>query len=126
MPMPVLRSCYLSPTMPTMPAMFTPVAKELSLDHLVLTVKDPDASIAFYQHFLGAEHTVFTSKGTERHALLFGNQKINLHVSGIGFEPKARTAQSAPRICAFSLKTMWRRSLRNRSPPESRCLRAEK
>lgn len=31
----------------------------------------------------------FTSGGVERHALSFGQQKINLHVGGKEFEPKA-------------------------------------
>ncbi len=69
------------------------ISKAISLDHLVLTVKSIPASVTFYQRFLGMQHTVFTSKGSERHALLFGSQKINLHESGSEFEPKARTVQ---------------------------------
>lgn len=56
------------------------------LDHLVLTVKDLDTTIKFYREALGMQHEVF---GDSRHALKFGEQKINLHVSGKEFEPKA-------------------------------------
>lgn len=69
------------------------IATVLSLDHLVLTVKDLDASVAWYEKYLGMKHTSFTSGGVERHALSFGSQKINLHVSGHEFEPKAQTVQ---------------------------------
>jgi catechol 2,3-dioxygenase-like lactoylglutathione lyase family enzyme len=58
-----------------------------SLDHLVLTVKDIDASCAFYSRVLGMEVTSF---GAGRKALAFGLQKINLHQAGREFEPKAQ------------------------------------
>lgn len=69
------------------------IATAASLDHLVLTVKDLDASLAFYEKYLGMKHTSFTSGGVHRHALSFGQQKINLHVSGKEFEPKAAEVQ---------------------------------
>ncbi|KAH8682105.1 Glyoxalase/Bleomycin resistance protein/Dihydroxybiphenyl dioxygenase [Xylariales sp. PMI_506] len=69
------------------------IANVRSLDHLVLTVKDLQSTIKFYETVLGMKHTVFVSKGDERHALIFGQQKINLHVSGKEFEPKAQTVQ---------------------------------
>lgn len=56
------------------------------LDHLVLTVKDVDASCAFYSKVLGMQIVTF---GTGRKALVFGAQKINLHQSGKEFEPRA-------------------------------------
>jgi catechol 2,3-dioxygenase-like lactoylglutathione lyase family enzyme len=56
------------------------------LDHLVLTVKDIDASCAFYAAALGMDVVTF---GSGRKALAFGVQKINLHQSGKEFEPKA-------------------------------------
>ncbi|EKG21224.1 Glyoxalase/bleomycin resistance protein/dioxygenase [Macrophomina phaseolina MS6] len=67
-----------------------------SLDHVVLTVRSIPATVNFYTQRLGMKHEVFTSAkdpGVERHALLFGNQKINLHQSGREFEPKAQTVQ---------------------------------
>lgn len=61
------------------------------LDHLVLTTTDAAACIDFYTRVLGMTLETFTS-GTppvERRAFRFGNQKINLHVKGTEFEPKA-------------------------------------
>ena len=55
------------------------------LDHLVLTVADVDATIAFYTSALGMEEVSFGN----RRALRFGSQKINLHQAGNEFEPKA-------------------------------------
>lgn len=72
------------------------VAKVQSLDHLVLTVKDLDATVEFYQQVLGMQLTSFsaaTDASVTRHALKFGAQKINLHVSGKEFEPKAQNVQ---------------------------------
>lgn len=63
-----------------------------SLDHLVLTVKDVAASVAFYSRVLGMTAEVFRpADGSIRHALVFGAQKINLHQAGAEFEPKAQT-----------------------------------
>ncbi|MFJ1301956.1 VOC family protein [Pseudomonadota bacterium AL_CKDN230030165-1A_HGKHYDSX7] len=56
------------------------------LDHLVLTCTDPAATIDFYTRVLGMQLETF---GAGRKALRFGNQKINLHVRGQEFEPKA-------------------------------------
>ncbi len=58
-----------------------------SLDHLVLTVADVEASCAFYSRVLGMEVVTF---GQGRKALAFGAQKINLHPAGKEFEPKAQ------------------------------------
>ena len=57
-----------------------------SLDHLVLTVADPEATTDFYARVLGMEPVTF---GGGRRALAFGSQKINLHRAGAEFEPKA-------------------------------------
>lgn len=57
-----------------------------SLDHLVLTVSDLDATRRFYEAGLGLELRTFASG---RHALHLGEVKINLHVAGREFEPKA-------------------------------------
>ena len=60
--------------------------KITQLDHLVLTVKDIETTITFYTMVLGMEMITF---GKNRKALKFGSQKINLHLSGKEFEPKA-------------------------------------
>lgn len=60
----------------------------VSLDHLVLTVADLDATLRFYRDGLGMTVASFGADGT-RKALHFGDQKINLHERGKGFEPKA-------------------------------------
>lgn len=56
------------------------------LDHLVLTAIDSEATTHFYTKVLGMRLETF---GNGRLAFCFGNQKINLHVRGREFEPKA-------------------------------------
>ena len=58
-----------------------------SLDHLVLTVQDLDASERFYVELLGMEAVRF---GEGRRALRFGAQKINLHRAGASVAPHAK------------------------------------
>ncbi|MFZ4757526.1 MAG: VOC family protein [Burkholderiaceae bacterium] len=61
------------------------------LDHLVLTTARREACVDFYTRVLGMRLETFIG-GTppvERHAFRFGDQKINLHVQGAEFEPKA-------------------------------------
>ncbi len=61
------------------------------LDHLVLTTGNDRACVDFYTRVLGMALETFVG-GTppvERRALRFGHQKINLHVKGAEFEPKA-------------------------------------
>lgn len=57
-----------------------------SLDHLVLTVRDLDATTGWYTRVLGMTVVTF---GAGRQALAYGTQKINLHQAGHEFEPKA-------------------------------------
>lgn len=59
------------------------------IDHLVLTVADLDRTVAFYTQVLGMTAETF---GEGRTALRFGRQKINLHVRGAEFEPRAAHA----------------------------------
>ena len=61
------------------------------LDHLVLTTAFEADCIRFYTEVLGMQLESFVG-GTppvERKAFKFGNQKINLHVRGREFDPKA-------------------------------------
>ena len=75
-----------------------------SLDHLVLTVSDLQASLAFYTTALGMEARAFeTADGDTRWALGFGGQKINLHQAGAEFEPKAtRPTPGSADLCFLS------------------------
>jgi catechol 2,3-dioxygenase-like lactoylglutathione lyase family enzyme len=57
-----------------------------SIDHVVMTVRDVQATCDFYGKVLGMEVVQF---GEGRTALSFGNQKINLHQAGREYEPKA-------------------------------------
>jgi catechol 2,3-dioxygenase-like lactoylglutathione lyase family enzyme len=57
-----------------------------AFDHIVLTVADPEATVAFYER-LGMRRETF---GAGRLALRFGAQKINLHTAGAEFEPHAQ------------------------------------
>lgn len=60
-----------------------------ALDHLVLTVADIPRSVDFYTRVLGMQKITF---GEGRIALLFGQQKINLHQQGQEILPNAKNA----------------------------------
>ena len=57
-----------------------------SIDHVVITTSDLEACTAFYTRVLGMTLERF---GEGRLALSFGEQKINLHLKGREFEPRA-------------------------------------
>jgi catechol 2,3-dioxygenase-like lactoylglutathione lyase family enzyme len=61
------------------------------LDHLVLTTANETACVDFYTRVLGMtlENFIGGTPPIERRAFKFGHQKINLHVRGHEFEPKA-------------------------------------
>lgn len=61
------------------------------LDHFVLTTSNETACIDFYTRVLGMtlESFVGGTPPVTRQAFKFGAQKINLHVKGSEFEPKA-------------------------------------
>lgn len=61
------------------------------LDHLVLTTANETACIDFYTRVMGMtlESFIGGTPPVERKAFKFGNQKINLHIKGKEFEPKA-------------------------------------
>jgi catechol 2,3-dioxygenase-like lactoylglutathione lyase family enzyme len=63
------------------------------LDHLVLTTAHEQDCVHFYTQVLGMrlESFVGGTPPVERKAFKFGTQKINLHVKGREFEPKAHT-----------------------------------
>jgi catechol 2,3-dioxygenase-like lactoylglutathione lyase family enzyme len=61
------------------------------LDHLVLTTFSEDACVDFYTRVMGMTLESFEGGNPPvmRKAFKFGQQKINLHVRGKEFEPKA-------------------------------------
>ena len=70
------------------------------LDHLVLTVRDIDATIEFYSRVLGMEPVTFAGG---RRALAFGKQKINLHQAGKEYQPQAhRPVAGSGDLCLIS------------------------
>lgn len=72
------------------------------LDHLVLTVADIDVTTDFYCRVLGMQAVTF---GEGRKALAFGRQKINLHLAGREFEPKAERPQPGSADLCFIVST---------------------
>jgi catechol 2,3-dioxygenase-like lactoylglutathione lyase family enzyme len=68
------------------------------IDHLVLTVADLEATLAFYERTLGMRRLIEEGRPA---ALLFGRQKINVHQSARTFDPKAR--QPTPGAADFCL-----------------------
>lgn len=76
--------------------------KIAGIDHIVLTVRDIDATVRFYESVLGMSKEVF---GEGRVALKFGNQKINLHLYGNEFEPKAEKPKPGSEDLCFIAKT---------------------
>ena len=56
------------------------------IDHLVLTVRDVEATSAFYTRVLHMEPVTFASG---RRALSFGHQKLNLHPADAPISPHA-------------------------------------
>lgn len=68
-----------------------------AIDHIVVTVSDIPAACRFYTQVLGMEEI---TSPAGRKALRFGDQKINLHLKGHEFEPKAdRPTVGAADIC---------------------------
>lgn len=69
-------------------------------DHLVLTVHDVDASVAFYTRVLGMQAITF---GDHRHALAFGQQKINLHPADAPIQPHAaKPTRGSADVCLIA------------------------
>jgi catechol 2,3-dioxygenase-like lactoylglutathione lyase family enzyme len=73
------------------------------IDHVVMTVRDIDATCAFYARVLGMRVVTFDG----RKALAFGAQKINLHLAGREFEPKAaHPAPGSVDLCLITTDTL--------------------
>ena len=70
------------------------------LDHLVLTVRDIERSVAFYVQVLGMSEIRF---GEDRRALAFGRQKINLHPADAPVAPHAaRPTPGSADLCLIT------------------------
>lgn len=88
------------------------------LDHLVLTVADMQATVAFYRDVLGMQVETFRpADGSTRTALTFGVQKINLHPADAPFEPRAAAATPGSADLCFLSETplaQWQAALGDR------------
>ena len=73
-------------TSSTNPSIIPANMKIERLDHWVLTVRDVDTTVAFYERVLGMQPITF---GNGRRALAFGEQKINLHPADAPLRPHA-------------------------------------
>jgi len=74
------------------------------IDHVVMTVRDLDATCDLYSRVLGMRVVTFAGG---RKALAFGRQKINLHVAGREFEPKAaHPAPGSVDLCLIATGTL--------------------
>jgi catechol 2,3-dioxygenase-like lactoylglutathione lyase family enzyme len=74
----------------------------IGIDHIVLTVRDIETTLRFYQSVMGMSKETF---GQGRVALKFGHQKINLHQYGNEFEPKADTPLPGSEDLCFVTET---------------------
>ena len=71
-----------------------------SIDHVVLTCADVEATIAFYERVLGMQPVTF---GGGRRAIGFGVQKFNLHTAGREYVPHAATpARGSADFCLLA------------------------
>lgn len=77
------------------------------LDHLVLTTANETACIDFYTRVLGMslESFIGGTPPVSRKAFKFGQQKINLHLKGKEFEPKAALPTLGALDLCFILQT---------------------
>ena len=72
------------------------------LDHVVLTVADVEATIAFYERVLGMKRVDPTTPGPA--GVAFGNQKLNLHELGKELSPRASRATPGSADLCFLLE----------------------
>ncbi len=76
------------------------------IDHVVLNVRDVEASAAWYERVLGMERSDFAPAGSgdrpRRTALSFGNQKLNLRPAGTdpaSWPTAAHAARGSDDLC---------------------------
>ena len=80
-----------------------------AIDHIVLTVKDIDKSVAFYTSVLGMQMRTF---GQGRVALFFGHHKINLHKAGEELLPHAEHPTRGSADMCFLTNTSVEKAMR--------------
>jgi catechol 2,3-dioxygenase-like lactoylglutathione lyase family enzyme len=77
-----------------------------TLDHLVLTVRSLERTVAFYTRVLGMQASTFDKN---RHALRFGEQKINLHLESRELVPAAaRPTPGSADLCFLTATPLAR------------------
>ena len=76
----------------------------ICLDHLVIAVRDVDATCAFYRDVLGIEVQAF---GDGRLALKFGQQKINIHEASFEIAQRRTSLRLARLIYVCSWRIRW-------------------
>ena len=72
-----------------------------NIDHIVLTVSNIERTKYFYCELLEMTYEDF---GEGRRALKFGTSKINLHLAGHEFEPKAHLAKPGTADLCFIIE----------------------
>ena len=76
----------------------------VALDHIVLTVRDIEATCEWYQRVLGLRRVIFDGGFV---ALHFGSQKINLHPAAAPLVPHARIAEPGTAdLCFLTTRTL--------------------
>ncbi|EAQ04265.1 probable biphenyl-2,3-diol 1,2-dioxygenase III [Pseudooceanicola batsensis HTCC2597] len=71
------------------------------IDHVVLTVRDIEAAVAFYTRVLGVEAVTFAGG---RRALAFGQQKINLQT--LGQEQRNHACIGSGDLCLITTRSV--------------------
>jgi len=91
------------------------------IDHLVLTVRDLNQTVRFYRDILGMGVERYeAADATIRTALKFGSHKINLHLAGAEFDPKAKMATPGSADLCFITETPltdWQQKLTRLNVP---------
>ena len=76
--------------------------KVSKLDHFIITANNLEKTIDFYSRILGMEQQTYSDG---RKALIFGDQKINLHEAGKEFKPHAQNPLPGSADLCFITRT---------------------
>lgn len=73
------------------------------IDHLVLTVKNVNATVGFYTKVLNMQELTIKTKNIEMKAVRFGDQRFHIHEFGKEHEPKAlKVTPGSADICLIT------------------------